>query len=238
MVGALRYLRAISGVRRVWARVTLALWLTVLCCAALVAPPLASADVIAPGQRPVGYCAEVANLAAYPDDVVLLLGVEPSLGPYAIVRPGDCVGFYKLSTGVLYAVRKDAFDPAAVPAEAAKQAAYFDAQPQFRRAPLRLHPLTTVDERDSRTAVADIVEIGALTDRGFDARLARVRYTYTDGTSEELALAADGSRPAPRAVADSRAARLRAFALAWCLVVSGLALVGLVALLLLRRRRR
>jgi hypothetical protein len=219
-------------VKRLW----LMLFAVTLCCGVLLPPTPALADVIAPGEKGISYCFEVANLAAYPDYVVLLVTVNPSLGPYGVLQPGGCASFYKHSTGLLYAVREAAFDPASVPADASSQAAYFAAQPQFLSAPLRLRPLTTVNERDSRTSITDIVEIGALTDQGFAARFARVRYTYPDGTAEELAVAADGVRPAPRVVAESRAALVRSFA--WAALVPALALLGLGTLFALRRRRR
>ena len=233
------FLRAAPGMRRPGRpakRMGLLLLAVILCCGMLVRPTPALADVIAPDEKGISYCFEVANLAAYPDYVVLLVTVNPSLGPYGVVQPGGCASFYKHSTGLLYAVRQEAFDPASVPADASSQAAYFAAQPQFLPAPLRLRPLTTVNERDSRTSITDIIEIDALTDQGFAARLARVRYAYADGTSEELALAADGARPAPRVVPDSRAVLVRSFA--WAALVPALALLGLGTLFALRRRRR
>ncbi|HET8630774.1 MAG TPA: hypothetical protein VFL91_25430 [Thermomicrobiales bacterium] len=175
--------------------------------AAVPAAP-ARADVIPPGQKGVGYCFEVANLAAYPDAVVLAYYAygTPSAAPpasvlaYTVVRPGACASFYKGATARFAALPRAAFDPAAIPRDGEGRARYFATDPHLARAALMVMPISTVDQRDPRTAVVDVLAIAGLTATTLDLRLARVRYTYVDGSSEELPYTG-GDRPAPHQTA-------------------------------------
>jgi hypothetical protein len=222
--------------RRVGVLIVVA-WCAVL---GLAGAPAARADAIPPGKKSVDYCFEVANLDAYPDYVFLAYFGQPG-GGYTVIAPGQCIHFYKFSHPALYAMARADFDPAAIPGDRVAERAYFTGATGLIPSSVTIQPVSLVDQDDPVSAVVDVLRITALDGRALAVEKAAVRYTFVDGTTEELPYRTQDARPAPTGhVALPGAGATpgaRAFWWAWYVALPAAALLGLGAIFALRRRR-
>jgi hypothetical protein len=204
-------------------------------------PGAALADVIPPGAKPVDYCFEITNVADFPD-YVLVAALIPN--GHQAIKGGDCTGVNRGAT--IYAMKRSDYDATTLPQGSQAEQAFFTTSPKVIRPGRQVSPLRTVEQRDRRKAIVDVLTIAALNDEALDLRFARVRYTFDDGTKQEIPYQQQGARPEPNAAplasapgtaavsGDGTAAR--SFSLAW---FAPLPLIALVAIgVILRRRRR
>ena len=194
-------------------------------------PGAVRADVIPPGQRSVQYCFEIANAAAFPD-YVLVAALIPS--GHQVITGGECTGLYRGAT--IYAMKRSDYNPAAIPQEGQAQRAFFASSPQVIRPGVQVNALRTVAQGDPRTAVADVLTIAALTDTALDLGFTGVRYTFNNGTTQEIPYQEQGQRPEPSAVAPVAQLTSRAISFAWFALLPLAALIAIGAIIILRRR--
>lgn len=216
-----------------WVGVVLVVaWWAVL---ALAGAPAARADAIPPGKKGVEYCFEVANLDAYPDYVFLAYFGQP-VGGHVVIAPGQCVHFYKFSRPALYAAARAGFDTAAIPGDRAAERAYFADTAGLIPSDVTIQPVSLVDQDDPVSAVVDVLRVTALDGRALAIEKAAVRYTFVDGTTEELPYQTQDARPAPTGHVALPASGARAFWWVWYVALPVAALLGLGAIFLRRRR--
>lgn len=159
---------------------------------AIFVPSLVLADVMVPGQKSVSSCHRVANLNDYPDYVFLFYG-RPVTG-FGILKPDDCLSFYKLSQNTVYAVAKEDFDQSELETEADL---YFQENPKLIPSGAELNPYSPISSGSSLTEVEIVWEIKGVNNEQLEIRKTKVIYTYKDGTTEEKQADADGNLPPP-----------------------------------------
>lgn len=225
---------------------------TIVATAFLLAlvPDAARADVIPPGAKPVQYCFEITNLAAFPD-YVIVAALVPT-GHRAVT--GGCTD--PIRGAKIYALKRADYDPAAIPQDFQAQQTFFASSPKVIRPGVQVSAQRTVEQGDRRTAIVDVLTIATLTDATFDLRFVSVRYTFSDGTTQELPYQQQGVRPNPNdaPVAPSSGTTAspggaiqppvvpgatiaeRSLSLAWFALLPLAALIAIVVVVLLRRR--
>jgi hypothetical protein len=157
-------------------------------------PGAALADVIPPGAKSVQYCFEVTNVADFPD-YVLVAAMIPN--GHQVLKAGDCTGLNRGAT--VYAMKRSDYDSTTIPQGNQAEQAFFTTSPKVIRPGRQISPLRTVDQRDRLTAIIDVLTIAALNDETLDLRFASVRYTFDDGTKQELPYQQQAVRPEPNA---------------------------------------
>ena len=213
-------------------------------------PGAARADVIPPGAKPVQYCFEITNATAFPD-YVIVAALVPS-GHRVIA--GGCTD--PIRGAKLYAMKRADYDPATIPQDFQAQQTFFASSPKVIRPGVQVSALRTVEQADRRTAIVDVLTIAALTDATFELRFVSVRYTFSDGTMQELPYQQQGVRPDPNVapvapspgttaspgsaiqqpVVPSATTADRTFSLAWFAFLPLVALIAIGVVVLLRRR--
>ncbi len=152
----------------------------------------ASADMLQPGMKPVGYCFTIENQLDFPDYVFLAYG-EP-LFDEGVISPGSCTSFYKHSLIKVYAIKESDFDPTLLQElrtnsrdqdgyEQLKD--YFENNSLMKKSGLVLRNYGFVSDHDPLQSAKDVLKIVQLDENSFVIQKEKVVYTYTDGSREE-----------------------------------------------------
>jgi hypothetical protein len=157
-------------------------------------PGVALADLVPPGAKSVDYCFEITNVADFPD-YVLVAALIPN--GHQVIKGGDCTGLNRGAT--IYAMKRSDYDATTIPQGSQAEQAFFTTSPKVIRPGRKVNPVRTVEQRDRRKAIVDVLTIAALNDEALDLRFASVRYTFDDGTKQEIPYQQQGTRPEPNA---------------------------------------
>jgi len=160
----------------------------------VIAP--AAADVIPPGQKTVSSCFEIGNTGEYPDYLFIAFPLSMS-GGYAVMKPGDCVSFYKFASPSLYAVKRDAFNETAAGEGGQISSNYFSSDPGVIPSGIAIRGSATVAENSPVKSISTIYTITSVNPTRLGIIPARERYTYTDGRTEEKPLLPEETTVAP-----------------------------------------
>lgn len=161
---------------------------------AAVGAKTAQADMLVPGQKTVSYCYKIANLKDFPDYTIV--ATYDPIGNPTVVKDGECEGFYKYSHPTLFATTKAGFDIAQIP-RGSNQKTYFTNNPAFVPSKVAIYSVSTVDQKDPRSKVVDVLKIVDITSTELQVEKSSVIYTYENGTTEELPYRNQEERPAP-----------------------------------------
>jgi hypothetical protein len=156
-----------------------------LVIALLVSP--AAADVIPPGQQGVTSCVEIGNTGEYPGYLFILYPLS-MIGGYAVMRPGDCISSYKFASPSFYAVKEDAFNNTAASTEGSVSAAYFSGNPAVVPSGQHIESVASVPAGSAVTAIRTLYAITSVNTTRLEVVPVSVRYTYSDGKTEEVPL--------------------------------------------------
>ncbi len=80
----------------------------IIILALIVLPLMASADVIEPGQKYVGFCFELSGTNRYSE--YTFIGVPSLSGEPRVIAAGECASFYKFATVRIMAIKNTSFD--------------------------------------------------------------------------------------------------------------------------------
>jgi hypothetical protein len=183
----------------------------------LTSPGAAGADVIPQGQKAVSYCFTVANVGDFPDYVVLAYEQPPNPGvPATLHVIADASCFAARFSATFYAMRRAEFSPGLIPTERNAQRTFLASDPRVIQSQgiTRVAPVVFVDQRDSRTSIAETYRVVSLTDS---------------------AITLERDPIAPGAV---NSTTNRALNFAWFALLPLAALIAIGVMLLVRRRRR
>ncbi|UKO97380.1 hypothetical protein [Nostoc sp. UHCC 0870] len=165
--------------------------------------PPAWADVLPPGESPVSYCFQVANLNKYSNYLLIaqISSQNPSLPTYnRILKQGKCLelnGYREYSD--IYAIKKtqlksgdiiESKDGASIKNLNSKKSLLIPSTNSISS--LRLLP-----DRYGVKEVADILEIVAITPKSLELKYKEVIYNSQIGDSEVKAYQAQDKRPLP-----------------------------------------
>lgn len=181
----------------------------------LIAPTIASADMISPQEKRVDYCVEISNLNSYPDYEFILgsskisePGIyEPEESPQVIYE-GGCFRFYKFAKPSIYAIKKSVMAENSIDLNYISQYQEkhrFEENRDFFKehssllvpSAIRIQSVATIPVNSPLKGIVDVLEVVSLNDDKLEIRKAKVIYTYTDGTTEELAYQSQDVRPKP-----------------------------------------
>jgi hypothetical protein len=110
------------------------------------------------------------------------------IGGYAVMKPGDCVSSYKFASPSFYAVKEDAFNNTAASTEGSVSAAYFSGDPAIVPSGQRIESVASVPAGSAVTAIRTLYAITSVNATRLEAVPVSARYTYADGTTEEVPL--------------------------------------------------
>lgn len=189
----------------------------------LLIPP-ASADVISPGSKYVSSCVEIVNTNEYTGYLFIAYPLYMG-GGHEVIGPGDCVSFYKFASPSFYAVKEGAFNSTAASTDGPVSAAYFSSDPAVIPSGLFIESVSAVPVTSPVTAIRTVYSIVSVNTTRLEIVPVSVRYTYTDGKTDEKPLH-PGEKP-------SVPTGLETIALVLALI-AGLVIVVIV----LRRRSR
>lgn len=151
----------------------------IIALALIVLPLTASADVIEPGQKYVGFCFELSGANLYSE--YTLIGVPSLSGEPKIIIPGECTGFYKFATVTIKAIRTESFDQTTF---TANPTSYMAAQSGVASSNISI-PMEsqTVDDSNPLSGIKAVYAITNIADRRVMLEKTQMVYTNTDGTS-------------------------------------------------------
>ena len=201
-------------------------------------PRFVRADVAISGRKNVSYCFQIENLNKFPDYVFLAYYDFPRHS-YQVIKPGDCIVFYKLSRPTLYAIKKTEFNEADAGTTQRGQVdenvkAYFETNPNLIRSGIKISSVSSLSDQNPINGIADMLRIKALSPKSFDIAYVRVIYTYSDGSTEEKAYQKQYERP-EASRKEKPASPTKDFDL--LPVVGALALMGHLLVWYVRKRR-
>jgi hypothetical protein len=187
--------------------------------------PVAWADVLPPGESPVNYCFQIANLDKYPNYLLIahIKSQNPNLPTSnRILQSGKCFGLngYREYSDI-YAIKKSLLksqdivkseEGESIKDLNSKKALLIPAKNSIIS--LRLLP-----DRYGIKEVADVLEIVAIAPKSLDLRYKEVVYTSKQGNSETKAYQVQDTRPLP-----SFSKKLNLFNL----IIPGISLTGMM----------
>ena len=151
--------------------------------------PMATADVLFPGEKSVGTSFTLLNMNEYPDYVFILFGTGGGVGPGTTPGqiPDKPFSFYKAARPTIYAIRQEDYNMSTIQKmNYSELDQYFNHNPLVKNSGLTLEPVAvTVDENDPLQSSQIILTITSLTNTSFTIQKTKIIYTYTDGTTEE-----------------------------------------------------
>lgn len=173
---------------------------TLLACIQL---PAAWADVITPGQSPVDYCFQIANINKYPNYYLIahIGSANPSNPTYnKIIKQDKCLGLngYREYSNV-YAIKKsDVKSQDIITNQQGQSLIKFDSKKsKLIPAKNEISPLRTLPDQYGVEQVTDVLEIVSIKQKSLDLRYKEVIYTSQQGKSEIKAYQTQNNRPLP-----------------------------------------
>ncbi|MCF2145207.1 hypothetical protein IQ276_001810 [Desmonostoc muscorum LEGE 12446] len=165
--------------------------------------PAAWADVLTPGESPIAYCFQIANINKYSNYFIIahIQSQNPNLPTYnRILKQGKCLGLngYREYSDV-YAIQKSQVKSQEIITtdedEALKD---FNAKkPLLIPAGININSPRTMSAIYGVKQVTDILEIVTIKEKSLDLKYKEVVYTSQWGTSERKAYQIDNQRPLP-----------------------------------------
>ena len=150
--------------------------------ACLLVPVFASADVIMPGYKEIDYCFKISNIDNY-SEYTFIMYINVPLPTHEIIKQGECVDFYKLSSPRVFAIKSSDFDESKIDSE--NEQTYFESNFDLIPSDVEIDATDPVKKSDCREKVVEVFEVVSLSDDGFEMRKAKTITTFTDGTTEE-----------------------------------------------------
>jgi hypothetical protein len=165
--------------------------------------PPAAADVLPPGESPVSYCFQVANLNKYPNHLLIahIKSQNPSLPTYnRILKQGKCLelnGYREYSD--IYAIKKSQVkSQEIIKSQAGESLKDFNSKKSLL-IPTKnsIYSLRLLPDRYGVKQVADVLEIVGITPKSLELKYKEVIYTSQKGNSESKAYQSQNNRPLP-----------------------------------------
>jgi hypothetical protein len=147
----------------------------------------ASADIISPGAKYVSSCVEIENTNDYHGYFFIVYPLYMT-GGYEVIGPGDCVSFYKLASPEFYAVKESTFNSTAASTDGPVSAAYFSSDPGVIPSGLSIDSISAVPITSPVTEIRTFYSIVSVNPTHLEIEPVKVRYTYSDGKTEEKPL--------------------------------------------------
>lgn len=160
------------------------------------------ADVILPGQSPVEYCFQIANINKYPNYIfVASIGVpwKPNSRDNRIVRQNECLSLKYIAEAEIYAVTKNQVKPEdIITNNQGEKFKNFNSQ-KLTLIPTtnKIHNLRALPTEYGVKKVVDILEIVAIQPTSLDLRFKEVVYTFNQDNSETKIYQTQHERPLP-----------------------------------------
>lgn len=220
------------------------LFITFLVAIAMVLPQTSHADVISLGSKSIGYCFQLEGMEKYPDYTFLVH--YQTVGGYHVMAQGECLSFYKLASPTIYAVLKTKFDEKALGTQGSDvERNYFQTNKNLIHSTFAIQPMSSTSENDPLASVADKLQVESLTDSALTIVPKSVKYTYTDGTSEEKSYSDAAARPLSKTISEvARPAPSRSALLPWWtthfwyIIVPIIGVVGIIMLMVIKKRAK
>lgn len=187
----------------------------------------AYADVIEPGKKELNLGYQISNINNFPY-YVFLLHADP-FPEYEILNSSE-FGFYKLSTGSIYAVKRSTFNKNFLSqANQTEIDQYFNNNSDVIHSNLTLYGnFGSVDANDELENVTIILEIVSVNETDLEIKKSKIIYGFKDGTTQEKPFTSQNNTPDPTKT-------YTPVSYLWYLVVPILAAIAIVIVLIARR---
>ncbi len=159
-------------------------WIILLGLMMFVAPIMASADFVMPGEKQIDYCFQISNLGDYPAYSFVAYFQDP-MGGHEIINKNECVSFYKFSSPKIYAIKSANLIGVTIPTENVAEKSFFATNKYLIASDLKIQSTSFVAVNDPLEKIVDVFKIVSLSAGTFVMEKEKAIYTYADGTTEE-----------------------------------------------------
>ncbi|MBD2410454.1 hypothetical protein FACHB389_26585 [Nostoc calcicola FACHB-389] len=165
--------------------------------------PAAWADVLTPGESPVAYCFQIANINTYSNYLIIahIQSQNPNLPTYnRILKQGKCLGLngYREYSDV-YAIKKSQVKSQEIITTDQNEALkdFNTKKSELIPAGININSPRTMSSIYGVKQVTDILEIVTIQEKSFDLKYKEVVYTSEWGISERKTYQTNNQRPLP-----------------------------------------
>ncbi|HIK07964.1 MAG TPA: hypothetical protein IGS40_25300 [Trichormus sp. M33_DOE_039] len=177
--------------------------LVLLNCITYLQVPAAWADVLPPGESPVSYCFQLANLNKYPNYLLIahIKSQNPSVPTYnRILKQDKCLelnGYREYSD--IYAIKKSQVKSQDIIKSKEGESIKNLNSKKSLLIPTKksIYSQRLLPDRYGVKQVNDILEIVAIAPKSFDLKYKEVIYTFQQGNSEKKTYQTQDKRPLP-----------------------------------------
>ncbi len=172
----------------------------------LVCSSSVSADIVPLGYKYVSYCFEISNIDDFPDYTFIASPVFVN-SEYKVIKKNECVGFYKLCSPRVYAIKNSNFYRLQQDMQMRRTRSNMSEYEKYMKSFLQSSNATPSNIKiysqdqvfflSPLDKIVEVFRIKNLTDSKLELIKSKVIYTYTDGNTEEKAYISQNIRPRP-----------------------------------------